>query len=240
MYRAALVEAAKGKKREDGPEVLEELKASQLVDGKRDADPRAGRKWTLLMFGGGHFAGMVVSLVPRLVSRGKGKEKEREVVIIEKKTFHRYTSAFLRFDRGWMRKLTVLSAARRKQGGSQAANDNAKGKASSAGAQIRRHNEMALTEVRSLSLLRCETVSDNVFLQEVQALLTSWRDEIQGSELVFLRASKTNHKTFFGFPGAPIDKSAYSSGLCPCQRMADLVEQRIHEFAATASQPGDR
>lgn len=99
MYRAALVEAAKGKKREDGPEVLEELKASQLVDGKRDADPSAGRKWTLLMFGGGHFAGMIVSLVPRLVSRGKGKEKEREVVIIEKKTFHRYTSASLCFDR---------------------------------------------------------------------------------------------------------------------------------------------
>jgi len=38
--------------------------------------------------------------------------------------------------------------ARRKQGGSQGANDNANGKAKSAGAQIRRHNEAALTDVR--------------------------------------------------------------------------------------------
>jgi len=37
---------------------------------------------------------MVVSLVPKLVSKGKGKEKEREVVVLKKKTFHRYTSAF--------------------------------------------------------------------------------------------------------------------------------------------------
>lgn len=96
VYRAALPEAGKGKKREDGPEVLKEIRSLQLLEGKamgkEGVDPSAGRKWTLLMFGGGHFAGMVVSLVPRLVSKGKGKEKEREVVIIEKKTFHRYTS----------------------------------------------------------------------------------------------------------------------------------------------------
>ena len=46
--------------------------------------------------------------------------------------------------------LTMISelVARRKQGGSQGANDNANGKAKSAGAQIRRHNEAALTDVR--------------------------------------------------------------------------------------------
>jgi len=39
-------------------------------------------------------------------------------------------------------------AARRKQGGAQSANDAGKGKAKSAGAMIRRHNEAALTDVR--------------------------------------------------------------------------------------------
>lgn len=81
-----------------------------------------------------------------------------------------------------------VAAARRKQGGSQAAHDGGKGKAKSAGAQIRRYNEVALTE-------------------DVQGLLESWKEEIQGSELIFLRASKTNYKTFFGYEGAPIDKS---------------------------------
>lgn len=39
--------------------------------------------------------------------------------------------------------------ARRKQGGSQGANDSANGKAKSAGAQIRRYNEAMLNDVRS-------------------------------------------------------------------------------------------
>lgn len=110
VYRAALPQAGFGKKRPEGPEILQELRSLQLPDslflspkaqkamvsrGEGVPMPDAGvkeRKWTLMMFGGGHFAAMVVSLVPRLVSKGKGKEKEREVVIIEKKTFHRYTS----------------------------------------------------------------------------------------------------------------------------------------------------
>lgn len=93
VYRAALPVAGSGKRRVEGPEILEEIKSLQLPEQL----PKGGiidkeRKWTLLMFGGGHFAGMVVSLVPKLVSRGKGKEKEKEVVILARKTFHRYTS----------------------------------------------------------------------------------------------------------------------------------------------------
>lgn len=38
--------------------------------------------------------------------------------------------------------------ARRKQGGSQSVNDNAKGPAKSAGAQLRRYGEQALRDVR--------------------------------------------------------------------------------------------
>lgn len=105
IYRAALPVASFGKKREDGPEVLAELKSLQLPEQLSakaiksmtargiDVPVVKERKWVLMMFGGGHFAAMIVSLTPRFVHKGKGKEKEREVVIIESKTFHRYTSA---------------------------------------------------------------------------------------------------------------------------------------------------
>jgi hypothetical protein len=43
--------------------------------------------------------------------------------------------------------------ARKKQGGSQSMNDNAKGPAKSAGAQLRRYGEQALRDVRSFSYL---------------------------------------------------------------------------------------
>jgi Bacteroidetes VLRF1 release factor len=43
--------------------------------------------------------------------------------------------------------ITLFLPARRKQGGSQSLNDNAKGNAKSAGAQLRRYGEQALREV---------------------------------------------------------------------------------------------
>lgn len=67
------------------------------------------------------------------------------------KGFHRYTT-------------------RRKQGGSQSANDNAKGAASSAGAQIRRYNEQALNE-------------------DVKGLLKEWIPMMDQVELILVRAS---------------------------------------------------
>jgi Bacteroidetes VLRF1 release factor len=85
----------------------------------------------LCMIGGGHFAAMVVSLTPKLVSKHSGRV-ERDAVVLAHKTFHRYTT-------------------RRKQGGSQSASDGAKGAAHSAGSSLRRANETALTaEVRAL------------------------------------------------------------------------------------------
>ncbi|KAI4185164.1 MAG: hypothetical protein LQ346_005962, partial [Caloplaca aetnensis] len=85
----------------------------------------------LCMVGGGHFAGMIVSLAPRLGKKSTGTE-ERQAMVIAHKTFHRYTT-------------------RRKQGGAQSSNDSAKGAAHSAGASIRRYNEAALeSEIRAL------------------------------------------------------------------------------------------
>ena len=114
----------------------------------------------LCMIGGGHFAGMVVSLAPKIGKKSSGVE-ERQAVVLAHKTFHRYTT-------------------RRKQGGAQSANDSAKGAAHSAGASIRRYNEAALeTEIRSL--------------------LTEWKDLIQNSELIFVRATGTaNKRILFG------------------------------------------
>ena len=121
--------------------------------------PDRGPHYFLCMIGGGHFAAMLVSLVPRLTKKSGVEDRTAEV--IAHKTFHRYTT-------------------RRKQGGSQSANDNAKGNAHSAGSSIRRYNEAALTH-------------------EVRALLQDWKDLIEASELIFIRATgSTNRRTLFG------------------------------------------
>ena len=125
-----------------------------------------GPRVFLCMIGGGHFAGMVVSLTPKVVKNSSGHD-ERQAIVIAHKTFHRYTT-------------------RRKQGGSQSANDSSKGNAHSAGAGIRRHNEAALE-------------------LEVRQLLAEWKTMIQECELLFLRATgSTNRKTLFGqYEGQP-------------------------------------
>lgn len=95
----------------------------------------------MFMTAGGHFAGMIVrvsrpglpkeSTADGTVKKGKGggtQKPQPEMQVLAHKTFHRYTT-------------------RRKQGGSQSVNDNAKGPAKSAGAQLRRYGEQALREV---------------------------------------------------------------------------------------------
>ena len=114
----------------------------------------------LCMIGGGHFAGMVVSLAPKLAKQTTGIE-QRQAVVIAHKTFHRYTT-------------------RRKQGGGQSANDSAKGAAHSAGSSLRRYNEVALE-------------------QEIRALLAEWKDMIEDSQLIFVRATgSSNRRILFG------------------------------------------
>lgn len=118
-----------------------------------------GPHYFLCMIGGGHFAAMVVSLTPKLTK--KSGIDDRSATVIVHKTFHRYTT-------------------RRKQGGSQSANDNAKGNAHSAGSSIRRHNEVALTN-------------------EVRELLQEWKGLIDSADLLFVRATgSTNRRTLFG------------------------------------------
>lgn len=114
----------------------------------------------LCMIGGGHFAAMIVSVAPKFIKKHNGAD-ERQATVIAHKTFHRYTT-------------------RRKQGGSQSTNDSAKGAANSAGASIRRHNEMALES-------------------EIRALLTEWKALIDKSQLIFARATgSSNRRIIFG------------------------------------------
>lgn len=116
----------------------------------------------LCMIGGGHFAAMVVSLAPRQTKHSASPGPlNREATVLAHKTFHRYTT-------------------RRKQGGSQSANDNSKGTAHSAGSSLRRYNEQALIE-------------------DVRQLLQEWKALIDTSDLLFIRATgTTNRRTLYG------------------------------------------
>ncbi|GAP88063.1 putative ankyrin repeat and zinc finger domain-containing protein [Rosellinia necatrix] len=131
------------------------------ADGSLVSGAYKGPHIFLCMIGGGHFAAMVVSLAPRQSKHGAVGPMNREATVLAHKTFHRYTT-------------------RRKQGGSQSANDNAKGNAHSAGSSIRRYNEQAL-------------------IDEVRLLLQDWKGLLDTCELLFIRATgATNRRTLFG------------------------------------------
>lgn len=144
--------------------LVEALRNKQLnkikLDGQAPSpSTEIGPHYFLCMIGGGHFAAMIVALAPKIVK--KAGLEERSATVIAHKTFHRYTT-------------------RRKQGGSQSANDSSKGAAHSAGSSLRRYNEAALTS-------------------EVRDLLQSWKTMIDSADLIFVRATgSTNRRTLFG------------------------------------------
>ncbi|KAG8166794.1 hypothetical protein KVR01_002483 [Diaporthe batatas] len=150
--------------------ILDAVKKRQLqplaapkASKKDGAQPPAAYKGPhvfLCMIGGGHFAAMVVALSPRQTKSGSGP-MNREATVLAHKTFHRYTT-------------------RRKQGGSQSANDNAKGAAHSAGSTLRRYNEQALVD-------------------DVRQLLSDWKGLLDTADLLFIRATGvTNRRTLYG------------------------------------------
>jgi len=165
VYRALLAETEREK------DLVEVIKRKQLKSVQAKHSGSGGQTITqtlvtqtphyfLCMIGGGHFAAMIVSLAPEIRKGPRGQE-ERHPIVKAHKTFHRYTT-------------------RRKQGGSQSANDNAKGNAHSAGSSVRRYNEMAL-EV------------------DVRGVLSEWRDVINKSELLLIRATgTTSRRTLYG------------------------------------------
>ncbi|CAO1634347.1 unnamed protein product [Jaminaea pallidilutea] len=157
----------------------------------RPVDPPL-HTWTVILFGGGHFSIAVVALNPYIAPRaasknrplpGEGSDEEilkedRSIIVLAHKAFHRYTT-------------------RRKQGGSQAAQDASGKFAKSAGAQLRRAGEVALAE-------------------EVRALLglSGYRKLIADSERVYVRASsRAARGILWTWPGESSASSASSSPL---------------------------
>ncbi|KAG9018896.1 hypothetical protein FRB90_008477 [Tulasnella sp. 427] len=165
---------------------VEELR--EMQDGGED-----GRQWAVFMTAGGHFAGAVIR-VSKSVSEKEAEEAEAAAAasapvapkkkskaskapqkpaffleVIRHKTFHRYTT-------------------RRKQGGSQSVNDNAKGPAKSAGALLRRYGEQALKD-------------------DIRGLLAEWREDIEASERIFIRANTANMRIFLDFEDSPVRKN---------------------------------
>ncbi|KAF9647208.1 hypothetical protein BDM02DRAFT_2747684 [Thelephora ganbajun] len=135
-----------------------------------------GKKWALFLVAGGHFAGAVVRVhrdrskdndVGK-TKKGKPKKVVPDTEVILHKTFHRYTT-------------------RRKQGGSQSINDNAKGAAISAGAMLRRYGEQALRD-------------------DIRNLLQEWSDEVDQCERVWIRASVSNRRIFFDYEDPVLNK----------------------------------
>ncbi|KAI0766573.1 hypothetical protein BD413DRAFT_696795 [Trametes elegans] len=135
-----------------------------------------GRTWAMFMTAGGHFAGAIVRVKRPdgddddggLTKKGKPKKPKPEIEILKHKTFHRYTT-------------------RRKQGGSQSINDNAKSKAVSAGAMLRRYGEQALRD-------------------DIRNLIQEWADEIHDCERIWIRASVSNRRIFLDYEGSIIEK----------------------------------
>lgn len=144
---------------------LESLKAFSSASSRQSA---------LFMIGGGHFAGAIISHVRRSTKGNAPSQKEsrqeQAVNIVVSKTFHRYTT-------------------RKKQGGSQSASDNARGKANSAGSSIRRYNEQAL-------------------VKEVRELLASWSGYLNNCDSIYVRANgPTSRKILVGYEDSPLQNS---------------------------------
>lgn len=146
-------------------DLLTDPKSTILSYSKK---PINSKYLALFMIGGGHFAGAIISHVRKNIkgnANTKESKQEQAVEVMDSKTFHRYT-------------------VRRKQGGSQSASDNARGKANSAGSSIRRYNEQAL-------------------IHEVRELLDSWKGYLQNCETIYIRANgASNRKILVGYDGS--------------------------------------
>jgi hypothetical protein len=142
----------------------------------------------VFMIGGGHFAGAVISHQINPKNPPTHTNPYTHLQLIEHKSFHRYTT-------------------RRKQGGAQGTNDNARGKANSAGSSLRRYNEMALQ-------------------QEVRELINSWSGLLGKCANIYIRANgRTNRQVMVNYEGGPlVSTDARIRGLPFTTRRATTTE----------------
>ncbi|KNZ75105.1 Zinc finger protein [Termitomyces sp. J132] len=188
--------------------------ASNYVDELREMQhsPEGGRTWAMFMVAGGHFAGAIVRVSRQSEDEdvaGKSSKKplnkpRADTEVLFHKTFHRYTT-------------------RRKQGGSQSLNDNAKGNAKSAGALLRRYGEQSLRD-------------------DIRNLLLEWREEIDACERIWIRANGSNRKIFVGYDDAVILKGddrhlKTQSELARC--LLELTRVKVTHFTEEALREQD-
>lgn len=139
--------------------------AKNSLEALADLDPNGTS--AIFMLGGGHFSGGIFSHQRNSKQKPTHQNPFADMEVVASKSFHRYTT-------------------RRKQGGAQSANDNAKGKANSAGSSLRRANEAALEK-------------------EIRELLHSWKDELSKVSSIYIRASGPHNKSILmNYTGAPI------------------------------------
>ena len=153
------------------------------------------RIWTVLMMGGGHFSAAAILLNPHVTtthSRKRGTTEERGLVVLAHKSFHRYTT-------------------RKKQGGSQSAQDASGKFAKSAGAQLRRYGEESLKD-------------------DIKGLLDlpGWRTLLARSERIWVRAGARSAKSvLWAWEGAGPSGSGGASPLDPARRDGRLLNLPI-------------
>lgn len=136
---------------------------SHNTDNPMPKDPKIAGMSAVFMLSSGHFAGAIISHLPHSTKGNKGSNEElqlQSVRLFAHKTFHRYTT-------------------RRKQGGSQSAMDDSKGKANSAGSTLRRYNEQALGK-------------------DVEGLMDEWKPLLDQCESIFIRGSGKGGKNARG------------------------------------------
>jgi hypothetical protein len=188
----------------------------QVGDGQPQQTPSSPHIF-LCMIGGGHFAAMLVSLVPE-IHRRQGGIEERQARVIAHKTFHRYTT-------------------RRKQGGSQSASDAARGAAHSAGSSLRRYNEAALEkEIREL-LTDWKQMIDDAQLLFVRATGSTNRRILFGN--YDGQVMKQNDPRLRGFPFST--RRATQGELMRCFKELTRVKvSQVDEAALAATEAKQR
>ncbi|PWA00654.1 hypothetical protein BB558_003290 [Smittium angustum] len=118
--------------------------------------------------------------------------------IVAHKTIHRYTT-------------------RRKQGTSQSSHDKAKGQpAKSAGAQIRRYNEIKL-------------------MDDISSILLEWKNYLTSSSRIFQSTSKATRRVFFGNENSVIPYDSEKIRICPIQigRPSLLEIERVYKVLSS-------
>ena len=125
--------------------------------------------------------------------------------IIVHKTFHAYT-------------------VRAKQGGSQSAADNKSGSShpKSAGASLRRYNEMSL-------------------LQHIQDIMQEWQEHFKLCQLVFYRATASNRNKLFGANSSVITRNDQRLRNIPFQTRRPTFKEvkRVHDLLSRVEIVGD-